>query len=107
MPNNLGGNVSKFTRNLDKIIERESMTSFLFWCSDILTGSQTKGQIPTLTVAFWCSDILTGSQTSRAAWEIHRGFWSSDILTGSQTRWATWSHQLDKVVWFQASGEVG
>ncbi len=29
MPNNLGGNVSKFTRNLDKIIERESMTSFL------------------------------------------------------------------------------
>lgn len=29
MPNNLGGNVTKFTRNLDKIIEHESKTSFL------------------------------------------------------------------------------
>lgn len=29
MPNNLGGNVIKFTRNLDKIIEHESKTSFL------------------------------------------------------------------------------
>lgn len=30
MANNLGGNVTKFTRNLDKIIEHESKTSFLF-----------------------------------------------------------------------------
>ena len=29
MANNLGGNVTKFTRNLDKIIEHESKTSFL------------------------------------------------------------------------------
>ncbi len=35
---------------------------------------------------FWSSDILTGSQTERATSRPTPPFWSSDILTGSQTK---------------------
>lgn len=45
MANNLGGNVTKFTRNLDKIIELESKTSFLNMNSALLGEFTGVGEI--------------------------------------------------------------
>lgn len=52
MPNNLGGSVTKFTKNLDKIIERESMTSFLNMNSNLVGEFVGVGEIrvPKLTM---------------------------------------------------------
>ena len=35
---------------------------------------------------FWCSDVLTGNQTRKAQEQAQHGFWCSDVLTGNQTR---------------------
>lgn len=52
MPNDLGGLVSRYTTNLDKIIERESMTSFLNMNGALLGQFVGVGEIriPKLTV---------------------------------------------------------
>lgn len=51
MPNNLGGLVTKYTANLDKIIERESMTSFLNLNSALLGEFTGVGEIKVAKIA--------------------------------------------------------
>ena len=56
-----------------------------FWCSDVLTGNQTRNMPDHFIRLFWCSDVLTGNQTGYGGDTPRMRFWCSDVLTGNQT----------------------